>query len=217
MLILLCSQLAPELRGFERAGKKKTRKRKIDRKKLSPFPRRTSRQFPRRRSAFFRMMFKRASSAAWSVESRPRALRRDARGAREAPVVRRCTTRHSAAAAAHRRRRASGAEAPPLERRSHSRSAASSALACGCLCESPSLSLTVCVLWRASGRSEPRFVSVGVWLRLSVAVSQYIKSAFQKQHTEASRASHSYSRPHHMGWRQHLRRLIKHKRRQRGL
>ena len=122
-------------------------------------------------------MFKRASSAAWSVESRPRAPARRAPGARETPAVRRCTTRRSAVAAAHRRRRASGAEAPPLERRSRSRTAASGALGCGCICESPTLSLTVCVLWRASGRSEPRFVSVGVWLHLSVAVSN---QAFQK-------------------------------------
>ena len=161
-----------------RSSEKKT----LHKQPLPPLPP-TSRRRPVPAPAtdqppLFRTMFKRASSAAWSVESRPRAPARRAPGARETPAVRRCTTRRSAVAVAHRRRRASGAEAPPLERRSRSRSAASGALGCGCLCESPTLSLTVCVLCRASGRSEPRFVSVGVWLHLSVAVSVY--QAFQK-------------------------------------
>ena len=165
------------------------RKRKPRAKQPIPLPP-TSRRRPVPAPAtdqppLFRTMFKRASSAAWSVESRPRAPARRAPGARETPAVRRCTTRRSAVAAAHRRRRASGAEAPPLERRSRSRSAASGALGCGCLCESPTLSLTVCVLWRASGRSEPRFVSVGVWLHLSVTVSQ-IKRFKKQQRSEPS-------------------------------
>ena len=190
-----------------RSSEKKT----LHKQPLPPLPP-TSRRRPVPAPAtdqppLFRTMFKRASSAAWSVESRPRAPARRAPGARETPAVRRCTTRRSAVAVAHRRRRASGAEAPPLERRSRSRSAASGALGCGCLCESPTLSLTVCVLCRASGHSEPRFVSVGVWLHLSVVAVSI--SSVSKSSKEASRAWPSYSRPHHMGWRQHLRRLIK--------